>query len=111
MAENIKREAAIKAMEKADYTANADDADSCKADYLREIIESVSSADVAPVVHGRWEEYTRSRYIGCDEYGDPRYVDGVVYYCSNPRCRRRTVIKERYCPSCGAKMDGGAIDD
>lgn len=74
-------------------------------------IKVLPAADVVPVVHGRWEEYTRSRYIGCDEYGDPRYVDGVVYYCSNPRCRRRTVIKERYCPSCGAKMDGGAIDD
>lgn len=68
-------------------------------------IGKLPAADVDPVVHGRWEGYTRSRYIGCDEYGDPRYVDGVVYYCSNPRCRRRTVIKERYCPSCGAKMD------
>lgn len=52
MVEYIDREAAIKAVEKADYTAIADDADSCKADYLREIIESVPAADVAPVV--RW---------------------------------------------------------
>lgn len=50
MAEYIKRESAIKAVEKADYTAIADDADSCKVDYLREIIESVPAADVAPVV-------------------------------------------------------------
>ena len=54
MAEYIEREVAIKAVEKADYTAIADDADSCKANYLREIIESVPAADVAPVVHGRW---------------------------------------------------------
>lgn len=52
MAEYIKREAAIKAIEKADYTLIADDADSCKADYLREIIESVPAADAVPVV--RW---------------------------------------------------------
>lgn len=52
MAEYIKREAAIKAMEKADYTAISSDADDCKADYLREIIESVPAADVVPVV--RW---------------------------------------------------------
>ena len=50
MAEYIKREAAIKAVEKADYTAISSDADDCKADYLREIIESVPAADVAPVV-------------------------------------------------------------
>ena len=80
-------------------------------DKAKQALASVPAADVVPVMHGWWEGYTRSRYIGCDEYGDPRYVDGVVYYCSNPRCRRRTVIKERYCPSCGAKMDGGAIDD
>lgn len=50
MAEYIDREAAIKAMEKADYTLIANDADSCKVDYLREIIESVPAADVVPVV-------------------------------------------------------------
>ena len=48
MAEYIKREAAIKAIEKADYTLIANDADDCKADYLREIIESVPAADVVP---------------------------------------------------------------
>ena len=48
MAEYIERKTAIKAVEKADYTAIADDADSCKADYLREIIESVPAADVVP---------------------------------------------------------------
>lgn len=50
MTEYIKREAAIKAIEKADYTLIANDADDCKADYLREIIESVPTADVVPVV-------------------------------------------------------------
>lgn len=34
MAEYIEREVAIKAVEKADYTAIADDADSCKANIL-----------------------------------------------------------------------------
>ena len=50
MAEYIKREAAIKAVEKADYTLISSDADDCKSDYLREIIESVPAADVAPVM-------------------------------------------------------------
>lgn len=63
------------------------------------------AADVEPVRCGRWEEYSHSRYCGIDTDGEPVYRDGVVYYCSNPKCRRKTVIKENYCPSCGAKMD------
>lgn len=100
MAEYIKREAAIKAMEKADYTAIANDADDCKADYLREIIESVPAADVAPVVHGRWIEKTVPE--GC------RYFE-----CSNCGAHenRHTAIKGYYCWRCGAKMDGGEDND
>lgn len=99
MGEYIDREAAIKAVEKADYTAISSDADDCKADYLRAIIESVPAADVVPVVHGRWgtgrfnletgnyeEQCTRCRNFS-KEYGKP------------------------YCPNCGAKMDGGEDND
>ena len=96
MDEYIEREAAIKAIEKADYTLIANDADDCKADYLREIIESVPAADVAPVVHGRWIEKTVPE--GC------RYFE-----CSNCGAHenRHTAIKGYYCWRCGAKMDGG----
>ena len=59
---------------------------------------------VYPVRRGRWEGYTHSRYCGIDKHGDPIYRDGTVYYCSNPKCRRKTVVKENFCPSCGAKM-------
>lgn len=52
MAEYIEREAAIKAMEKADCAVIAYCTESCEADCLREIIESVPAADVVPVV--RW---------------------------------------------------------
>lgn len=67
-------------------------------------IRKLPTADVAPVVHGRWEGYIHSRYCGVDEYGEPVYRDVVVYYCSDPKCRRKTVIKEKYCPNCGADM-------
>lgn len=69
--------------------------------WIVEELDIVPAADVAPVVHARWEGYTHSRYCGIDEYGEPIYRDGIVYYCSNPKCRRRTVIKENYCPACG----------
>lgn len=102
MAEYIKREAAIKAMEKADYTLIANDADSCKADYLREIIESVPAADVVPVVHGRWiwhEEEFEYECSACHCRFDYNHMfeifDHGFQYAN-------------YCPNCGAKMDGGA---
>ena len=47
MVDYMERETAIKAIEKADCAVIADDAESCKTDYLREIIKSVPAADVA----------------------------------------------------------------
>ena len=69
------------------------------------LFDQIPAADVMPVRHGRWEGYIHSRYCGMDEFGEPVYRDGTVYYCSNPKCRRKTVVKENYCPHCGAKMD------
>lgn len=87
MAEYIKREAAIKAVEKADYTAISSDADDCKADYLREIIESVPAADVAPVVMCK----------DCTHlYGTVCAVCGLLPRKPNDFC------------SYGERMDGGA---
>lgn len=96
MAEYIEREVAIKAVEKADYTAIADDADSCKANYLREIIESVPAADVEAVVHGRW--------------GIGRFNLETGNYEEQCTCCRN-FSKEYGKPNCGAKMDGGADND
>lgn len=57
-------------------------------------IENFPAADVAQVVHGRWEimDGTKTRRI-CSKCGwdVPEY--GKFY---------------SYCPNCGAKMDGGA---
>lgn len=105
MDEHIKREAAIKAMEKADYTAIADDADSCKSDYLREIIESVPAADVVPVVHGRWDDSGRYTFPS----------GNAAVRCTNCGCALTEseyhLNNWNYCPVCGAKMDGGADND
>lgn len=104
MSDYIRREAAI---EKAEYDGNY------RLVVPIEAIKGLPATDVEPVRHGRWEGYTHSRYCGFDKYGEPVYRDGVVYYCSNPKCRRKTVIKENYCPSCGSKMDleGETNDD
>lgn len=72
---------------------------------LEDLKGAIPDADVEPVRHGRWEGYTYGRFFGRDEFGEPIYRDGTVWHCSNPRCRRKTVVRENYCPSCGAKMD------
>lgn len=68
-------------------------------------IENAPAADVAPVVHSYWEEYSCSQYMGTDECGEPKWRDGRFFVCHNYKCRRKTVIKSNYCPNCGARMD------
>ena len=102
MADYMERETAIKAIEKADCAVIADDAESCKTDYLREIIKSVPAADVAPVVHGRWDDSGRYTFPG----------GGTAVRCTNCGCALTEseyhLNNWNYCPVCGAKMDGGA---
>lgn len=74
-------------------------------DELLDLVGEIPAADVEPVRHGWWEGYTHSCYCGIDQCGDPIFREKPVYYCSNPKCRRKTVVKENFCPSCGAKMD------
>lgn len=57
------------------------------AEYL---LENTSTADVAPVRHGRW-----------------MYMKGF-WMCSE--CHKDTLNLFKYCPYCGAKMDGDADD-
>ena len=68
----------------------------CWVDDMLDEVECSQSADVAPVVHGRWmHEETEG---GCH-----------VWMCS--RCGRgmnnNPVGMDFYCYHCGAKMDGG----
>lgn len=53
---------------------------------------------------GKWKGYWKSQFMGCDDFGNPIYRDGKIYYCS--KCNRRTIIKENFCPNCGADMRG-----
>ena len=63
-------------------------------------VENFPAADVAPVVHGKWIEvpwvyYGAKQYI-CNQCKDDEYWK-----------KRELHFKEKYCPNCGAKMDGG----
>lgn len=73
---------------------------SCQYDDMMCDVESFESADVAPVRHGRWTDKRTIEHDG-------------EWYCS--ACNKEITIymgperpdRYRYCPNCGAKMDGG----
>lgn len=60
----------------------------------------VKALDERP--QGKWKCFIYSAYYGVDEYGEPIFRPRKVYQC--PECKRRTVIKENFCPNCGADM-------
>ena len=55
-------------------------------------IDALPAADVVEVRHGRWKY---------DDFDG----DGLDYQCTI--CKRYSRRDYNYCPSCGAKMDGG----
>ena len=59
-------------------------------------------ADGIEFKSAEWIGFTTSSYAGTDDIGDPKWIDKKFYRCS--KCRKGTVIKSNYCPSCGAKM-------
>lgn len=81
--EYIEREAAIAQCRRhSDYTAWS----------IESGIEGIPAADVAEVVHGKWDDS----------------LDGITPYCSIcGRSHKLMVRTPNYCPNCGAKMDGG----
>ena len=91
MTEYIKREDAIDAV--LDVYYNTPDID-LNGERLETAIREVQSADVAPVVHGRWIA-SHDNFCACSICKYPVYFVEAGWNQTN------------YCPNCGAKMDGG----
>ena len=62
---------------------------SADEDTILDLVDSISTVDAVPVVHGHSVD-VGGVYARCSQ------CDGVLPLCAN------------YCPNCGAKMDGGA---
>lgn len=62
---------------------------------LKCFVEGIPAADVAPVRHGRWALNKKYGDYECSEcgQGDVKAMDFKN-------------LKMRYCPNCGARMDG-----
>lgn len=66
-------------------------------------LKKISAADVAPVVHGRWIN---------EDFPDRPAIATDPAICSNcgemaHKAEHGYAILSKYCPYCGAKMDGG----
>lgn len=105
MAEYIKREAVFEQFDngEADVIEMYPDG-SCDfgfgASNIRDMINAIPAADVAPVRHGQWilDEY--ARYFRCSACGT-QFDDETDTYCNI-----MNGFAPNYCEECGAKMDG-----
>lgn len=59
-------------------------------------IRKLPAADVAPVVHGRWEFLGPNRLI----------KECMCGTCSVCKVRSKYIVNTMLCPNCGAMMDG-----
>lgn len=91
MAEYIEREALLKEAESRIMWG-------ASAAAVYELIRDAPAADVVPVRHGRWiHTDLAAHWYGKDECSE----------CTYHEHDRRDLSHFNYCPSCGAKMDGG----
>ena len=94
MAEYIEREYAVDAV--VDVYYNTPDI-TLSCEKFETAIFKIPAADVAPVRHGCWERVIPSKSAA-------KWSTKVS--CSN--CHSAGYAHHKYCPNCGAKMDGGA---
>ena len=95
MAEYVEREAIMEFPIRKDHCdkEHANEHFIFGVESVLEYVENLPSADVAPVVHGRWLEKKSAvgRYFECSNCGAHE--------------NKHTAIKGYYCWRCGAKMD------
>ncbi len=71
---------------------------------FRSMIHSASTIEAEPVRHGTWEEIETYAFVGFDGNGSLKERRQKYY---RHICGRCSAIKEKFCPNCGAIMDGG----
>ena len=91
MAEYIRREAAVSAI-------LGEPTDAHYPEWYTQILMKLPAADVAPVVHGWWNADETCSLCG-EKSTEGLDATKWDYWLPN------------YCPNCGAKMDGGEVDE
>ena len=107
MAEYIEREAVLQKVKKLQETDPAvigkkqfADGYFTGLDELEIILRGTSAADAVEVVHGRWDKPS--------QYGLNHKFNHLGVVCS--ACASYCDNLYNYCPNCGAKMDGEAVE-
>ena len=105
MADYIERQAAIDAFNRIKNTLkNPETAhyDTLMFYEIEDVLEDVEPADVVPVVHGKWIPQ-KGGGLCCSECGGYALdePDGNFIHVAVP---------SKFCPNCGARMDGGKED-
>lgn len=104
MGECIEREAVLRAVQ-GQRSPCRSPAQNRMLDCLKAAVIRISAADVAPLVHARWDDSGRytfpsgSTAVRCTECGCA--LTESEYHLNN----------WNYCPVCGAKMDGERKDN
>lgn len=105
-------------MDEADVCEDCGQTYGCVWGYSREKIENAPIVDATPVVHGVWitKEYMYGDPdVGIEDMWVDRIAEATDYYAECSVCGKNagydgegSLILSDFCPSCGAKMDGGA---
>ena len=105
MADYIRREDALFALRKAERGGSMTALTRLERAYAE--IREMPAADVAEVVPAQWEEADWREYDAqsCETIRYPK----MAIVCTNCRCafKKNALWIRNFCPSCGAKMDGG----
>ena len=105
MADYIRREDALFALRKAERGGSMTALTRLERAYAE--IREMPAADVAEVVPAQWEESDWLEYDAqsCETIRYPK----AAIVCTNCRCafKKEALWTRNFCPSCGAKMDGG----
>lgn len=84
---------------KAEQKNNANMGMSVICDWFIEAINNEPAADVQPIKHGRWIGNEVIQCSNCNFTMNGNAYGKLVYKCF------------KYCPNCGARMDGEQNDD
>lgn len=99
MAEHIGRDVAFNAI--TDLAGKASTRSAYEAVWKSaRALKKIPAADVAPVVHGRWEWLGPNRLV----------TNCMCRTCSACKVRSKCIVNTMLCPNCGAKMDGERKD-
>lgn len=100
MAEYIERERLVKHYENCIDEVKNTNGITEDFEICLKALRNQPKADVAEVVHGKWNNQTRGQFCKNGIFRTCRF-----YQCG--KCKYKSIVKTNFCPNCGAKMDGG----